>query len=52
MKHLIDKIIKRIKYNNCYNKHEYLCVAVFGLCCGCNDDECPYHIDINKEVTK
>lgn len=50
MKQLINKIIKRIKYNICYNKHEYdLCGAVFGLCSCCNDKECPYQFDVNKE---
>ena len=50
MKQLINKIIKRLNYDRCYNQHEYvLCDAVFGLCSSCNDKECSYYFDVNKE---
>jgi hypothetical protein len=47
---LIIKLFPNMKYDYCYSKQEYIGQATFGLCNGCDNNECKYHYSIEKEV--
>ncbi len=43
------KLFPRMKYEYCYTDMEYKRVAVFGLCNGCNDSNCPFYCNTDDK---
>ncbi len=50
LKKCVINLFSYTKYNYCYTDMEYNGIAVFGLCNGCNDSNCPFNYMTNDKA--
>lgn len=50
LKEYVINLFLRAKYDYCYTDMEYNGIAVFGLCNGCNDSNCPFNYMTNDKA--